>query len=48
MSMRLACAGTPPISLKPAISVSTPAHTAAWNGGRYTSRRVRSETSAGL
>ncbi len=31
---RLACAGIPATSLKLAITVAAPAHTAAWNGGR--------------
>ena len=43
-----ACEGTPDISLNDAISVAVPAQTAAWNGGRYMSRSVRSDSSATL
>ena len=41
-------AGVPLISLKELITVPAPASKAAWEGGRYTSRRVRSEKSVVL
>ena len=41
-------AGVPAISLKELITLPAPATKAAWNGGRWVSRRLRSEKSTVL
>src|SRR5207244_12782065 len=48
VSHALPDAGTPEMSLNADMMLATPASTAALNGGRYTSRIVRSEISVSL
>jgi len=48
MSQGLAVLGIPPISLNDAMTVPAPASIPARYGGRYTSRRVRSDRSTVL